>query len=613
MSDTTTTTDPHLGVLLAARYRLVARLGDGGMATVFRARDEVLNRDVAVKLLHPSLSAEPDLVARFRMEAKNAARLSHPNIATVYDSGEQDGLSFIVMELVDGITLRALLERFGYFDPPTARHVARGIAAALDHAHTKGIVHRDVKPENVILTPDGEVRVVDFGIAKAAGGGGARLTTDRGLGTVAYVAPEQLTPSDVDGRADVFALGVVTFEMLTGRAPYAGDTAQALAAARLRGAAPAAGISPSIDGAIIRATATDPDDRFATAGTFARALGAGDANPSTDAPSSLVATDHLPDTSDALPAATTTTTGVLPFEARLRRRARRRAVIGALTALCLVAAGIAAYLVWPKPITVPELRSQSFEQARATLEREGLAVGAISEVFHDVVPSGSVVETEPSARTQVQEATEIDVAISKGPQLFAIPDIVGQPLEDARAAFSEEGFTLVVDEEVFHDDIPEGAVVSRDPKVASAKQGTAFTVVVSKGPEFIAIPPVAGETAAAAQSALEGAGFTHATSTEFSDSVEEGMVIGTQPSTEAPKGSQVTIVVSKGPKPFPMPDFVGMQLSGARERAKSLGLVVANAYAVPGSDNPSGRVQGQNPPEGTSVRKGTKIDLWYAS
>ncbi|MGH2668273.1 MAG: protein kinase domain-containing protein, partial [bacterium] len=297
--------DPRVGTRLAARYRLESRIDRGGMATVYKARDEILSRDVAVKVMHPSLADDPAFAERFRWEAQNAARLSHPNVVAVYDCGTAltgdtprppgmgdtprppGGEPYIVMELVDGTSLRSLLERFTRLDAQTTRHVVHGVAAALDHAHGKGIVHRDIKPENVLVTPDGQVKVVDFGIAKALGPHAIRLTTDRPVGTIAYVAPEQLNSSEVDGRADVYALGAMTYEMLTGRPPFSGDTPQAVAAARLQSPTLHAGISTNIDAAVEKATAARPEDRFATPGAFARELG------QDTSPTFLKSTDQL--------------------------------------------------------------------------------------------------------------------------------------------------------------------------------------------------------------------------------------------------------------------------------------------------------------------------------
>lgn len=618
MSDMSIAIDPRVGSRLAGRYRIEARVERGGMATVYRARDEILGRDVALKIMHASLATDPSFAERFRREAQSAARLSHPNVVTVYDCGAADGDSYIVMELVDGTTLRSLIERFGRLDPPTVRHVARGIAAALDHAHAKGIVHRDMKPENVLVTPDGQVKVVDFGIAKALGPQAARLTADRPIGTIAYVAPEQLNNVDVDGRADVYALGAMVYEMLTGRPPFSGDTPQAVAASRLQQPVLSPGISPSIDGAVTRATAARPQDRFETPGEFARALGDG------AAPTFLVATDHLPPPPADLRSSPApepppfppelAAPEVLPLQMRLRRRARRRFRVAAVIALLLAIAAGAAYAIAPKAKTIPDLRGQTFEEAKTALDREGLEVSDVQQVFHDIAPKGTIVDSDPRPGVGVKEGTKIRLSISKGPELFDVPDVVGKSIDEAKALMQGAGFTLAVSSEQHHDSVPAGAVIALDPEIDPAKRGTAFTAVVSKGPPLVAVPSVSGKNEGDARASIQAAGFAFGTSGEYSDTVAEGIAIRTEPGagSMAPKGSRITAVLSKGPKPFPMPNLVGMSLEAAREKARSVGLKVRNEYPVPGSGKPPGQVQGQNPTAGSTVRKGTPIDLYYS-
>jgi eukaryotic-like serine/threonine-protein kinase len=614
LSDIDTTSDPRVGARLAGRYRLERRIASGGMATVYSARDEVLGRDVAIKLMHPALSHDASFAERFRREAQSAARLNHPNIVTVYDTGETDNDLFIVMELVDGTTLRSLLERFGRFDSPTARHVARGVASALDHAHAKGLVHRDVKPENVLLTPQGDVKVVDFGIAKALGPDAARLTTDRPIGTVAYVAPEQLTMKDVDGRADVYALGAMTYEMLTGRAPFHGDTPSAVAAARLRQPVLSPGISPQIDGAVAKATAARPEDRYETPGEFARSLGDG------GAPTFLVETNQLPkpEHMPPLPPASHSeapVTDILPFKTRLRTHSKKRfRMIGAIAVVLAIAAAT-AYAIAPKSARVPGLRGQTLAEARAALRRDHLVLGRISHAFDDVAPKGTIVWSSPRAGSGVRRGTTVNLRVSRGAELFEVPTVAGKQLEDARKIMEDAGFTLAEGDKRYSVSIPAGGVISLDPSDDHARRGTAFTALVSNGPPLVTVPSIDGKTTDDARAAIEAAGFTFGSSTDYSDTVAQGRAIRSDPAGGqlAPKGSRITAIVSRGPRPFPMPNLVGMKLDAAKARAGSLGLVVRNEYAVPGSGKPKHQVQGQNPPAGSDVRKGTGIDLYYAT
>jgi serine/threonine-protein kinase len=612
MGEIDTRIDPRVGTVLAGRYRLDARVDAGGMATVYRATDAVLGREVAVKIMHPALAADPTFSERFRGEAQNAARLGHPNICAVYDYGEAGQDLFIVMELVDGTTLRSLLDRFGRLDTNTARHVARGIASALDHAHAKGFIHRDVKPENVLLTPDGQVKVVDFGIAKALGPQAANLTTDRPIGTVAYVAPEQITSTNVDARADVYALGATTYEMITGRPPFTGDTPQAVAAARLRQAPLNPGVSHDVDAAVQKATAPDPKDRFATPGEFANALGEG-ATPSflaaASTSSSITSTAPVP-----LPPMAAAPVEVLPFQTRFSRRKRRRTRTAIAVILVLALAGAVGWAVMPRPTTVPDLRGQTLEEAEAVLNREGLKVGDLNSTFHDVAPAGTIVGSDPDPGTAVEDGIDVTLLVSKGVQLFDVPDVKGKPVDEAKVLMQQAGFSLSVGTEAHHDTVPKGAVASFDPNRKEARKGTAFTAVVSKGPVLVAVPNVQGKTPGQAKTAFEAAGFVYASREDFSDTIETGAVIGSEPGSGqmAPKGSTITAVVSKGPRPFPMPDLVGMTRAAAKEKARTLGLVIRNEYPVPGSGKPKGTVQGQNPPAGTNVRPGTGIDIYFS-
>jgi eukaryotic-like serine/threonine-protein kinase len=598
MTDARTSMDARIGSTLGARYRLEARLASGGMAVVYRAADEVLGRTVAVKVMHHALTDDAGFVERFRREARSAARLNHPNVVTIHDTGEENGTLYIVMELVEGTSLRELLDRFGRLDLDTTRHVVSGVAAALDHAHAGGVVHRDVKPENVLLTSDGRVKVVDFGVAKALGD--VRLTGDTAIATLAYVSPEQISSGEIDGRADVYALGVMTYEMLTGTLPFGGSTPAEVAGARLAHPVPSPGINPKVDGALAKATAVQADDRFAHAGELARALGDG-------------ALAHLTETAE-VPAARERRTTAMP-DARAPRVRRRRWPRVLLALAVLAAAGVAAVRFVPFTSKVPRVAGMTINGAKAALDRAGLRGGTITEVYDDRADRGRIVRSDPALGREIRRGRTVALFVSRGPEQLDIPNVVGAKLAEATSLLEASKFSVGDVIEAFSNDVPEGRVVKREPDVAAAKRGTAFDLVVSKGPELIAVPSVSGRDPGSAAAALRGAGFLSRRVDDYSETVAQGKVASTNPSggTKAPKGSTITMVVSKGPKPFAMPRLVGMTLEAAKARAASLGLRVAHAYAVPGSGTASGQVQGQNPPAGAQVRRGTDVDLWYAT
>jgi serine/threonine-protein kinase len=572
------------------------------MATVYHATDEVLGRQVAVKIMHPALAADAGFVERFRREAQNAARLNHPNVVTVHDWGREGDTTYMVMEYVHGQSLRDLLDRRARLDLDSVRAVVRGMGAALDHAHAKGIVHRDVKPENVLLA-DGEwtdrtVKVVDFGVARALAE--SRLTTDSVIGTMHYIAPEQLSDGEVDARADVYALGVMTYELLTGQPAFTGATPAAVAAARLARSVPSPGVSPQIDGAIARATALRPQDRTASAGEFAAALG------TADPPAQF--RDTMP-TRPRLPRQPTT---VMPHHDPPRRR-RSRAWITAIVVLAL-AAGAAVVVAWPRSVAVPDLHGRRVDEAPALLRAAGLRAGVHEEIFDDR-PAGTILRTKPAAKASARRGSPVAIVASKGPEFLDVPAVVGKTPEEARTILQGAGFRAGNETEDFDLKVGKGLVARQLPADGKAKRGTAVDLVVSKGPDLVVVPDVANKPPDDAKAAIQGAGFVYARGEDWSESVAQGVVIRTNPGAgqKAPRGTTVTAVVSKGPKPFPMPSLVGMDRGAARAKAQSLGLVVANEYAVPGSGKQKGQVQGQNPPEGTEVRKGSRVDLYYAA
>ena len=511
-----------IGREIGGRYRLTAPLGEGGMATLWRGVDQQLDREVAVKILRPQYSADPGFAGRFRQEARSAASLSHPNIVSVYDYGtDPDGeTQYIVMELVDGKDLAAILHDRGRISTDDAVQVAIAVASALEAAHRRGIVHRDVKPGNILITEEGDVKVTDFGIARAVSEASMTVTGTT-LGSVHYFSPEQARGDEVTGRSDVYALGIVLYEMLTGRRPFEGDSAAGVALKRLTENPPrpmVAGqpLPAGLEAILRRALEREPEDRFPDAGSFAEALRAWRAHPEI-APAGLVG---------AVPAAAPTPTAGEPT----------------------------VYV--PPPVTRPSDRAPYAgpprRQARPANEGQPwwiwllallavLLLGVIGflgmQIYSALGPGSS---RSPSASTQV-----------------TIPsDWVGKQLTAVQLAAENLGLKTSVQRQN-SDTVADGVVISTDPTGGTpVDRGSTVTIVASSGQQTVKVPVLAGQTRDEANSTLEGVGLALGSVTNaFSDTVAQGDVISSNPAAgvDWPKGQQVGLVLSKGPEPTPTP------------------------------------------------------------
>jgi eukaryotic-like serine/threonine-protein kinase len=510
-----------IGREIGGRYRLTAPLGEGGMSTLWRAVDQQLDREVAVKILRPQYSADPGFAARFRQEARAVASLSHPNIVSVYDYGTdaEGATQYIVMELVEGRDLAAILKQRGRIGTDDAVQVAIAVASALEAAHRRGIVHRDVKPGNILITDDGGVKVTDFGIARAVSEASMTVTGTT-LGSVHYFSPEQARGDEVTGRSDVYALGIVLYEMLTGHRPFEGDSAAGVALKRLteNPPRPMVGGQPlpaGLEAILRRALEREPDQRFPDAGSFAEALRAWRKDPGA-APAGLVGALPVP---APVPASGEPTVYVPPPVARPSDRA---------------------------PYAGPPR-----QQARRVQRREAqpwwiwllallavLLLGIIgflgAQILSAVNPGGS---PSPSAQT------------------FSLPNWVGQPIAQVRADANERGLRLNEDT-ANSDTVAQDRVISTDPSAGSpVSRGQTVNVVVSSGTAKVAVPRLIGQTRDEASNTLSQAGLTlGGVSSDFSNA-DVGTVIRSAPTegTSVSKGSQVDIVLSKGPKPTPTP------------------------------------------------------------
>ncbi|MFK0189660.1 Stk1 family PASTA domain-containing Ser/Thr kinase [Kitasatospora sp. NPDC090308] len=574
--------DPLHGVLLDGRYRIEQRIAVGGMATVYRGTDTRLDRTVALKLMHPSLIGDADFTARFIREAKAVARLAHPNVVNVLDQGADPRAVFMAMEYVPGRNLRDVLRDRGALSVRAALDVLEPVLAALGAAHRAGLVHRDVKPENVLITDTGLVKVADFGLVRVLAGADSAVTsgTEAGqlLGTVSYLAPEQIRQEPTDQRVDVYAAGILLFEMLTGGKPHTGENAAQVMYLHLHEDVPppsrtAPAVGPELDAIVAAATARDPLARpwdavelLAAVQRARRSLP--DAELDAEPPASTRPTPrHSPGEATAVlpqaPALERTSVLEVPPEllppvrpaaeddapARARRPRRTRrpgfgrhpAVWTAVLVVVLLVVGAVTYTLSNAVYaTVPSVLGQSREQASATLDGQGLH-GAFSEQFSESVAAGQVISTDPGVGARVRKSDSVKVLLSRGPERVGVPDVAGRPLADAVKAL--EGARLVAGAtgEQFSDSVPKGSVISTDPAAGGGlSPGSAVALTVSKGMHLV--PDVTGMSREDASKALQDAGFVP----QVSGLIPIGKVTGQSPAANTPgkQGSTVTISVS---------------------------------------------------------------------
>jgi serine/threonine-protein kinase len=600
------------------RYQVITKVAAGGMGEVYRAHDAVLGREVALKVLHPQLAGDRGFVDRFRREARAAAVLNHPNIVGVYDWGTTDnGTYFMVMEYVPGHNLRALLAEYGRLEPQQVGEVTLQVLSALEHAHGHGIVHRDVKPENILIARDGTVKVADFGLARAFADSYVSQAEGTVTGTVQYLAPEQIQGEPADPRTDLYSTGVVMFELLTGKAPFTGETSLAIAYQHLSGRVPApSSVGPTIPGdldeAVIHATEKDRQDRPASARALAEEI--------TTATEGLPATRRLATLAGQIPAPeliqderapTVTIPRALSPRARRARRIRF-ALLGLLAVLLLTAGAWAAwtYLI-PHYTHVPDVTGLSQQAATQKLRSAGLRVEIGKGVNTTSIDIGLIVGTKPPSGTRLRTRATVTLIPSLGPPLLPVPDVHGDTQDRATKALKRAGFQVVVKPR-FDDTAAAGTVIDQNPNAGvKLEQGSQVTITVSKGPPPVKIPDVTGAPEADARTALEAAGFVVTTSDEFSTTVAQGDVIRTDPpvNSQAPKGSTVNVVVSKGPKTFPMPNVVGMTDTAATAELQGLGLVV-RIVQLPGTGH---RVDAQDPLSGTIVHQGQIVTIYVGN
>jgi serine/threonine-protein kinase len=606
--------------IFADRYEIVSEIAHGGMADVYLARDSKLDRPVALKVLSPELSRDPAFVERFRREAQSAAGLNHPNIVGIFDWGQEHGTSFIVMEYIDGQTLRDMIRREGTIAPGQIADIGADIAAALSFAHANGVVHRDVKPGNVLITTAGQVKVTDFGIARAGGENDGLTRTGAVMGTATYFSPEQAQGIGVDGRSDVYSLGVVLYEMATGEAPFIGDSPVSVAYKHVREpvippSQKVASIPLELERVIMTCLAKDPHDRYASADDVRADLmrfRRGQAVVGTAITAAVVSIPDATSTMMAPPVAP------IPLPTPTVPPKKKKGPIIAVIVLLLALIGGVGYLLITQlgddgtsgSISVPSVVGQTVAQAKLHLAAQNLTNVTVVRRANDEFASGLVVRQDPSAGTKVGKDENVLLTVSDGAGNVHVPDVVGQTFEDAANALQAQGLTAVRDDQA-SDTAPLGQVISTDPPAdATVKRNSNVKVSVSAGPAPVNVPNVAGKDQVEAAQILTDAGLKFQKTNMASSTVPAGSVISTSPAagTQAPRGSTVNMNVSTGPEQVSVPNVVG------KSQADATSILTAAAFdvrvvQVPSSASNMGKVIAQAPLAGTNVNKGTQVAI----
>ncbi len=559
---------------LGDRYELGDVLGRGGMAEVHLGRDVRLGRSVAVKTLRTDLARDPTFQARFRREAQSAASLNHPAVVAVYDTGEDNvngvALPYIVMEYVDGSTLRELLQSGRKLLPERALEITAGICRALDYSHRQGIVHRDIKPANVMLTRGGEVKVMDFGIARAVADTAATMTaTSAVIGTAQYLSPEQARGERADARSDIYATGCLLYELLTGRPPFVGDSPVSVAYQHVReDPVPPSQLDPEIppvcDAIVLKALAKNPENRYQTAGEMRedidRALSGRPvmATPllAAGAMSGGTATQRIApvDSTSVMGPPTATTQrfpGAPPEPPRSRTWAWVLLVLGVLAVFALALwLGRSFFGDNVQQVRVPQIVGQPEETARTLLTDADLVPGTPTQEASDTVAAGLIISSDPAPGEDADVGSTVNYVVSSGAEAISIPaEIVGRPEAEARQILQTAGLQAAPRSQQERSDQPAGTVIGSDPEPGTElARGSAVTLIVSQGE--VAVPNVQGLSQADAETQLTDAGFNVVVQTQ-PNSASAGTVIAQDPgpNTQAQPGTNVTITVSSGPPP----------------------------------------------------------------
>ncbi|HEY7952456.1 MAG TPA: Stk1 family PASTA domain-containing Ser/Thr kinase [Solirubrobacteraceae bacterium] len=629
------------GTIIDGRYEVLSRIGSGGMADVYLARDALLGRQVALKLLQHRFAQDQEFVERFRREASSAAGLSHPNVVAIFDRGEWDGTYYIAMEYLPGRTLKTLVREEGPMDPASAIEIVIQILRAAKFAHKRGIIHRDLKPHNVILDEEGRAKVTDFGIARA--GASDMTLTGSIMGTAQYLSPEQAQGQAVSETSDLYAVGIVLYELLTGAVPFDGETAVSIALMQVSAPPPAPSVlnpavTPELDAVVARALAKSPDERFADAAEFILALE--QVRAQIGAPASYIGAlpGHGAQTPPPVvrlgalngPPPTAIANGpggpptgapaALLLAASEDDREQgdeswwhrwRWWIAGATLLLAILGVALALALSAPSNVTVPALTSLPQAQAEARLARSGLKASA-TQASSATVAAGNVISQAPRPGSEVKKGSRVSLVVSTGPSSLGMPNVVGKSEAQALAVLQAAGLKSTTQTQA-STKVKQGIVISTNPTAGTElEEGSPVTVLVSSGPQQVSVPEVTGSSEAEAKAALKAAGLKLGTVTQQpSNEVAPGTVLSQSPvtGTQLAAGQSVDLTVAQAPKEVAVPEVLGQsetQAAAALGRAgfnpKSVSRAVSNPAQV-------GIVLKQSPAGGHNAPRGATITI----
>ena len=624
------------GELIDGRYQLLRQVANGGMASIYEAIDTRLDRKVAVKIMHSHLAQDEAFVSRFIKEAKAAAALSHPNIVAVQDQGwNQSGVPavFLVMELIEGHTLREYLNERGRFEIKDAINYLTPILSALAAAHALGIVHRDIKPENILISNEGRVKIADFGLARGELIG-STMTAESSviLGSVSYLSPEQVQRGIADSRSDVYAAGIVAYEMLTGEKPFSAESPIQIAYMHVNEEIPRLRskrkeIPQALDDLIASSTAKNPDDRPRSAGEFLDKLQQIqiDLDPrknqmdlGLDLPVEPIREKARKKEKVVAPVQpdepVVETTKEIRRKEEKKQRASKRVRRNRKVALVLaVALGIGGWwtLVGPgSRVVVPSIVGGSFDEAVNVISPLGLTAVVVENRFDEEIPKSKIIESIPAGGGKVDAGGTVKLIVSKGPERYAVPMTTGLTPEAAQIALKKFPLEVGAVKEVFNSDIPKGFVISSSPVTGtSVKRDTKVDLLVSKGIEQIALVSYLGKSGEQALNELTEAGFSVEAGYAFNENVPELAVISQNPAggTTANKGGKVTILISKGPRNTVIPKTViTMEAKAAQQMLEALGLKVK---VVSIGNNKKKVVKKVSPAVNTTVKRGSLVTI----